>query len=269
MEKASDENKGDRKVETTYDPQRDDDYYEEEENEYYFDNDASVAAEPMETRPESPDSINEAGNISNMSGQSATSSGNLSDTAPWLSFMAGTGLLKQDDYYGLNHFTARLGGYGSKRFYLAISGGIGWAPIQHTSDLRASLKKNVVLLNVGLLLKYYTTPGHTFLGHYFLFGLNYNHLFWEYKNPISVDYYDEFGEVVDTQTLHMDDLSGIEFYGGLGFNLVQTRGFQFGAELSPGIIFWWPETTAGFENDVFDPFLYIKFSIVANFKLKR
>ena len=269
MAKASDENKGDRKTETTYDPQTDNDYSEENENEDYIDIVTSIVAESMEAQPVLSDSIEEAGNVSNIPGQSLTSSQNWSDGSPWLSFVAGTGLLKQNDYYGLNHFTARFGGYGSNRFYVALSGGLGWAPIHYTSALRASLKKNVVLLNIGLLLKCYTTPRHTFLGHYFLFGLNYNHLFWEYKNPISVDIYNESGEVVDTQTLRADDLSGIEFYGGLGFNLVQTRAFQFGAEVSPGIIFWWVETTSGFENDIFDPFLYIKFSIVANFKLKR
>ena len=94
-------------------------------------------------------------------------------------------------------------------------------------------------------------------------------MFWEYKNPILADVYDEFDNVIDTEKIYMDDLGGIELYGGLGLNLVQTRGFQFGVELSPGVIFWWFETVEGFDNDVFDPFLYTKLTMVFNFKLTK
>jgi len=42
---------------------------------------------------------------------------------------------------------------------------------------------------------------------------------------------------------------------------------QFGAELVPGIIFWGWNTYEGFENDVFNPFLYLKLRLVINFDI--
>ena len=37
-----------------------------------------------------------------------------------------------------------------------------------------------------------------------------NHLFWEYKNPIEAEVYDDYGEVMFLEEIYGDNMPGIE-----------------------------------------------------------
>jgi len=271
VEKASDEKEGDRKVDPEPEERRRDDYYEERE-EYVEEVVAVPVMVPFVVNEETGDTtfavLSDAESETSSPPQTVVSTEKQPKLPIWLSLSGGTGLLKQDEFYGLNHFDISIGTYFSQRGRVEILGGGGWAPIQETSYLGQSLKNSVQMLNIGLALKFYTTPRYTFLGQYFLFGLHYTIMRWEYNNPILADVYDEYGYVIGTEEISVDFLDGIGLYGGIGLNLIQSAEFQLGGELSPGVIFWMPETHKGFENDVFDPFLYIKFSIILNIRIK-
>jgi hypothetical protein len=271
VDKASDENEEDRKVDTKPEDRRRDDYYEEQD-EYVVEIVEVPIMVPVVVNEDTGDTtlavLSDAGSESSGPTQAGMSTDTQPESSIWLSLSGGTGLLKQDNFYGLNHFDISIGAYFSQRGRIEILVGGGWAPIQETSYLSQSLKNNVQMLNLGLVLKFYSTPRYTFLGQYFLFGLHYTLLHWEYKNPILADVYDEFGYVIGTEEISVDNLGGIGLYAGIGLNLIQSPGFQLGGELSPGVIFWGVETTQGFDNDVFDPFLYIKFSIILNIRIK-
>lgn len=164
--------------------------------------------------------------------------------------MGGTGLLHRDDFYGLNNFNISYGGYFSEYHRAEFFAGFGIAPIQKTSDLDKSLKDGVFILNAGFNYKRFMTPRYTFLGQYFSFGIAINYMFWSYKNAIITQGGEEIGS---------DSIGGLELFTGLGVHLIQTRYFQIGGEMLPGVILWSDDTEEGFENDVFGPFWLVKF----------
>lgn len=182
------------------------------------------------------------------------SSGPSYFNAPVFMMTGGTGLMKSNDFYGIHTFSLGLGGYFGEYNRGEIVVGGGWASVQETGTLGKSLDEGVLLLNAGLQYKKFTTPRHTLFGHYFLLGAGYTWMYWGYANPI----YDRYG------LIRSDSLSGVEFSTGMGFNLLQTDAFQFGGELVPSVILWWFDTAEGFRNDVFDPFLMLKFRVTVS-----
>jgi hypothetical protein len=253
MKKASDDNKEDREVETEPDP---DYYYDEEENEEYVYQ--SISDDSSEQYYQ---------NLENENKQPDLRGTDLESKPAWFSIRGGTGILKGKDFFGLNHFNLALGTFPVPQNRMEFNAGFAWAPIVQTSVLKQSLDGGVILLNLGLNYKWFSTPGHTFLGQYFSFGFKYNYMIWSYKNPILADYYDDWGNYEGTDEISNDGLSGFEFYTGIGFHILQIKEFQIGSEISPGVIFWVWETAEGFENDVFSTFWYVKFKVLINFRI--
>jgi len=247
MEKASDESE-DREVETEPDPEPE--YYYEDDDDAYIVQSFSDDSSDQEYEQLQPEVIDT----------------DLESIPAWFSVRGGTGAIKGKDYFGLNHFNLAVGAFPEPQHRIEVNAGFAWAPIQQTSVLKQSLDGGVTLLNLGLNYKWFTTPEHTFLGQYFSFGFKYNYMFWSYKNPILADYYDDWGNYDGTEEISNDGLSGFEFYTGIGFHVLQVKGFQIGTEFSPGVIFWVWETTEGFENDVFSTFWYVKFKVLVNLK---
>ena len=257
VEKASDKHEGDRKAgtEPAPDPVP---YWEPEE---------SVEEETVPVEP--------AGNAPDESASLSDSEATLpvEDISPdsnyaswgWATLSFGTALTTQDDFNGLNQFNFTLGGFLARRWRGEVVLGVGWMPMKKDSELRNSLKKNIIILSLGVAGKYYLTPQRTFLGSYLLAGLSYNHMFWEYKNAITADVYDEYGNVTGTEQIHSDDIGGLDIYAGIGFNLAQSSRFQLGLEAAPGILLWGDRTRKGFDNDVFKPAAYAKLKLVINF----
>ena len=248
MEKSSDEHEGERKVDTQPDPEDEDDEGEfvvgivSETSAYVTTDSSSVNS----TEFQSVDFIEER-------------------KRSWFTIAGGTGLLREEDFYGFNHFNLALGAFFAERHYLELLAGIGSAPVQETSLLSESLDDCVLLLNLGAGYKYYTTPRHTFMGLYICAGLGYAYMRWSYKNPFEAMAYDEYGNELGMETISSDGVSGFELYAGLGLNIVQTEGFQFGGEVLPGFIAWGGETSEGFDNDVFDTFYYTKLKVFIRF----
>ena len=118
---------------------------------------------------------------------------------------------------------------------------------------------SAALLNLGLRYKYFTTPHHTLFGHYFILGLSYTHLSWSYENSI----------VVDGDLINNDSLDGIELFGGMGVNLLQTDNLQLGLEAIPSMTLWLAKTSEGFDNDVFDNFYTIKIRLTLRYLWNR
>ncbi|MDD5765128.1 MAG: hypothetical protein PHW79_02580 [Candidatus Marinimicrobia bacterium] len=177
----------------------------------------------------------------------------------WIGFSTGSGVVSSSDLYSFNHFNFYLNSRNRLKNYFSI--GLGISPIQKTSYLSNSLSDAVMLYNIGVGHRIYTTPRHTLLGHYIVFGANYNIMAWDYKNAVSIERYDEDGTLVSSDEIKSDALEGIEIYFGSGLNLLQTKKVIVGGTITPGAIFWYWNTLQGFENDVFKPFYYVKFGI--------
>lgn len=262
VEKSSDKHQGDRKTETKPDLAQDGGEIVEME---------AVPANPAEKDGTDTASLPDSGGTA-AGAEGASLAGE--DTSPdnditslgWATLSFATALTTQDGFARLNQFNLTLGNHFAQRWRGEVVMGGGWAPMKGGSDLQNSLKKNVIILNIGLAVKYYLTPGHTFLGTYLLAGLSYNRMFWEYKNPITADAYDEYGNVTGTEQIYSDNIGGTDIYLGIGFNLAQTRRFQLGLEAVPGILLWGGQTWEKFDNDVFKPAVYAKLKVVINFR---
>lgn len=247
MEEASDKHKGERKVETEPDYDDDESEYEVEETGLaaaLVEDDSSIVGDSQP--PEATFLIE---------GRRET----------WFSIAGGTGLLKRDDFYGLNHGNLAIGTFVAEKHYFELATGAAWAPVQKTSMFNESIDGGVVLLQINGCYKYHFTPRHTFLGLYAIAGLGYAYMRWTYKHPFEAMAYDEEGYELGMETISGDGLSGFEIFTGLGINLIQTESFQLGTELLPGAIFWGGETSEGFDNDVFNDFYYTKLRIALRF----
>lgn len=256
MEESSDEHKGERKVDTEPDPDYDEDDDPIDVVDVAVGTAAFLSADSMAVDPPPTHSSVYDSNVV------------IEDPkTPWLTIAGGTGVLKENDFYGLNHFNLALGTFIKGRHYVELAAGFSLAPVQETSLLSESLEDGVYLLQIGLGYKFYVTPKHTFMGFYLCAGLGYAYMRWSYKNPFEAMAYDEYGDELGMETISSDGVSGFEMYTGLGLNVIQTEGFQLGGEVLPGFIAWGGQTSEGFDNDVFDTFYYTKLKFFVRFGL--
>jgi len=248
MEESSDEHEGERTVDTQPNPQ--DDY---DDDDYYI----AIDNEPSAYVATDSSSVNSAEfqPVDFIEGRKGS----------WFTIAGGTGLLREEDFYGINHFNLALGAFFAERHYLELLAGISSAPVQETSSLSKSLDGGVLLLQLSAGYRFYITSRYTFLGLYLSAGLGYTYMTWSYKNPFEAMAYDEYGNELGMETISSDGLSGFELYAGLGLNIIQTEGFQLGGEILPGLIAWGGETSEGFDNDVFDTFYYTKLKVFIRF----
>ncbi len=240
MEKASTDYEGDRRISTP-------------EHEYRDpvlipDVDEQIISVP-DRGPDMPDTETEGQKQEDEHGFWYTEE---SDNDILYSLTGGTGVIKGEDFYEHKHISISVGKYLSENQRLEFFGGIGWAPVQETSDLDNSIEDGIILFVGGINYKYFTTPRYTFLGQYFLLGIALNEMFWHYENPIIVE---------NENRIRSDHITGLELIAGLGVHIAQTKYFQIGAEVLPNIILWDFSTNKGFSNDVFGPFGTIKFRV--------
>lgn len=230
MEKASDDYKGDRKIETDAEPAP------------WFDSLADDEDAPEMPAPESAPPID------------TTTRGTGNRQTGVIGLSAGYGIIEADGIYQLNHIDVSLGGYIDEKNRLEGFAGYGYALIDETSELDKSIK-DASLLYIGARYKHFTTPRYTFLGHYFTAGLAYSKLFWTYENTLYVD-----GREIDR-----DNLEGLELFAGMGLHLAQTEHFQLGLEILPSMTLWSAYTDEGFDNDVFGPLYMLKLRLTLSF----
>ncbi|MBT8341556.1 MAG: hypothetical protein HKP58_06815 [Desulfatitalea sp.] len=172
-----------------------------------------------------------------------------------VSLGGGLGFFLQDDFYPMNHVDLSLGWYLSEKSRLELYLGFGWAQVFNSETLKEAIDGGIHQYGMGLRYKYYTTPRHTFLGHYFLAGFGLHTMYWSYRNTL----------FVDGRSVKSDHISGVELFVGTGIHLVQTDHFQFGIEAAPSFTAWGFHTHEGFENDVFDNPLMLKLRLTASY----
>ena len=149
---------------------------------------------------------------------------------------------------------------------LNLHGGVYWAPVQATSELSQSIRGGVTMWILGVQGNLFATCDHTFMGLYGFAGGGLNYMHWSYQNDLIVHTYDDDGNITGMEIIDGDGLAGLETYLGLGWNVAQFKSLEIGASISPGAIWWIGETSEGFTNDVFDPFIYLKAGLHIKFK---
>ncbi|MBN1971958.1 MAG: hypothetical protein JXR48_01860 [Candidatus Delongbacteria bacterium] len=222
--------------------------------------------------------MNEPERVYNDSSSISITTNQKKDWGEWVAFKFGSGFLSNSSFSGLSAFSIQKISFFSERQASSFEGGFNYSP-QHNveseelssdeNEIQAGLNGGVFMLHFGMSGRFYTTPQKTFIGNYISIGLNLQLMFWEYANTLYIEEYNENDEYVGTKSVKHDSLLGFDFHCSTGINLMQFDSFQTGLEINPGVIVWWPETFQGFNNDVFEAFMYVKFNLLLNFGHKK
>ena len=242
VEKASDDHDGDRRVHTSYDWDNDD---EDDDDTGFFFND---------------DDDDDDDDISYNRGDDEEVTffdKDVKDKSSYFELKAGTGLLANKHFYAINGVTAERGWKISDDTKFGFFLGVEHAPVKQTDEFNSSLRDGTTIGSFGFSYKHLTSPHYTLLGNYLSFGMSMDIMGWSYKNPLTA--WDDYG---NEELIYNDMLKGYEIFVGTGLNLFNPNKVKLGTEVSAGIIFWDWRTLEGFDNDLFNPFLYVKFRVL-------
>ena len=115
---------------------------------------------------------------------------------------------------------------------------------------------NISMFETGMEYRRYLTPGHVFISPYLSASLAYQLLGWNYRNPVYVN-----GDKIQS-----DSLEAVGGYAGFGVAFNRNSHLSFFGEAGFGGTGFMPQTTRGFDNDVFSDFSY--FTVKAGLSLK-
>ena len=249
VEKSSDNYEGERKIKAVV-TEEDDEDDENINDHHYTDNENYHNENPLFVTYEK----NESKNIS-------------LGRDHWLGFQFGTGVLSSESFYGLSSFALTGNQYTGEKRSLSYELGFDYAPLQTTETatfdpaedkIVQGLEGGIVSFFAGIKKRWYTTPKYTFLGNYFAAGVRIHSMFFEYKNELEINEYDEYDVLIGTDYVKHDQIWGVDFNVATAVNIMQFKHLRVGIEFNPGITIWWFDTYQGFTNDVFAPFVYLK-----------
>lgn len=159
------------------------------------------------------------------------------------------------DIARLDRFALTPFAFESERGYLALELG-GSAVELKPGSLADRGAHRTWALDSGVEVRWYVNGSKPFLSPYLLAGLNYQQLFWSYRNPILVS-----GEQIGS-----DSLGGVGGFVGVGVAIERNNRLSLFGETSVGGTLWLSETEQGFQNDVFDNYGYVAFRVGLSLK---
>lgn len=192
-------------------------------------------------------------------------------------FSYDTGFMQSDDFTGINGFSLMLEEKQKTKNDVVhgIIAGYAYSPLKSLNanslnkykptDIQAGISSGVSMFNIGWQTKKYLSNTYNFANPYLKFGLKGTYLAWNYKNTLYANDYDEEGNYLGETSINSDGLWGFDINAGVGINLFNSSKVNNFFEINPGIILWLPETSEGFSNDLFSPFVYVKFSFGLGF----
>ena len=171
-------------------------------------------------------------------------------------FSGGVGLIKGDNFYEMTNLNFFFGSYLDENTRMEFNVGGGWASVDRTNELDNSIDDGVFLISMGFDYKHLLFGRRHKNTPYLILGAAYKRMWWEYENEIYTS---------DGAVIWNDSLEGCELHAGLGLNLFESNGTQMAIEALPSVIYWLPQTTEGFDNDVFGPFYLLNIRAVLSF----
>ena len=166
--------------------------------------------------------------------------------------------LAGDTIQGFSTWSLMYSGFGSPDFRGHVGAYGGRATLGYQPNIRDGIRR---LSEYGLLLggRKYITADNSFMGFYFLLGLNLGGMFWSYTNPIEAPSPDGGVEYISDDSIFVITPSV-----GLGTSLIQTRFVHLGASITTGVQFPTGKTGEGFENDLFQDMGEFKLNLEAS-----
>lgn len=178
-----------------------------------------------------------------------------------------TGLKYSSKYSNITGGSIVLAWYYDEKRRAAFNLGAAYLPSKEDSDLLGSID-DLWELHLGFEHRFYITSDKSFVGAYIPLEATLRTMFWNYRNPITTDLYDETGEFLGEEEITGDGLWGLSIGSGFGVSLIQTNSFKLSTTVAVGGTLNRFETHEGFDNDVFVGDLYLKVAIEVLFGLR-
>ncbi len=160
-----------------------------------------------------------------------------------------------EPYFDSQYDADLLVGYGEDRVEVLVFGGIKAVTAKKGSTIEESIDDGVLFLRAGLEGRYYPLPELQVFSPYLLAQVGGLYMYWSFKNPLEAG-----GE-----TIISDSVGGMILSAGAGVQLINTPFFRLGASCIPEAHLFYSETQEGFDNDVFDAYGTVRWSIEMGF----
>jgi hypothetical protein len=146
-------------------------------------------------------------------------------------------------------------GFGVDHTEILLYGGIKAVTAQADSALKESIEDGVLFLRGGIEGRYYPFPELQVFCPYVLAQAGGMYMYWSFKNPIAAG----------SETITNDSVAGLTLGTGAGMDLIHTKLFRLGGAFIPELYLFYSETQEGFENDVFDAYVVVRWAFELGF----
>jgi hypothetical protein len=153
--------------------------------------------------------------------------------------------LAGDTIQGFSTYSLMYSGFRGPKFRGHLGVYYGRATLGNQDNIQEGIRR---ISDFGVLtgFRHYFTANHSFMGFYFLMGLDLGVMSWSYTNAIEVP-----AEDGGTEFISDDDILMLSPSIGLGMSLIQTKVVHFGVSMSTGVRLHLGKTFQEFENDLF------------------
>lgn len=162
----------------------------------------------------------------------------------------------------LNDFNNGLGlngyyGTNTDGFGLSFKAGVNWFAINENNKVYEQLNGGILSLNFGVEVRKNITGMNKPILLDLVVDSNIALLPWVYNNEITSVVIDEYGNTREDK-IKFDSISTFSLGIGPGICLWDSKTVALFVDPSIGFNLFYPYTTQGFTNDVFDPYIYFK-----------
>ncbi len=142
-------------------------------------------------------------------------------------------------------------GYAEEHVAFLLYGGLKAVEAKKNSEISESIDEGVLFLRAGVEARYYPIPEWQVLSPYVLAQLGGLYMYWSFKNPLDAG----------AETITSDSVGGLAAGIGAGIDLIHLEGFHLGIACIPEAYLFTSETQKGFENDVFDSYGTVRWTV--------
>jgi hypothetical protein len=142
-------------------------------------------------------------------------------------------------------------GYGEEHVAVMLYGGLKAVKAKKNSELRESIEEGVLFLRAGVEARYYPMYWWQVFSPYVLAQLGGVYMYWSFQNPLDAG----------SETITSDSVGGLAAAVGAGVDLIHLEGFHLGVACIPEAYLFTSETQKGFENDVFDSYGTVRWTV--------
>lgn len=173
------------------------------------------------------------------------------DMGPLICTLRGGNAFLSEPDFDSNFDLDLLLGAPAGRYDFYLYGNIKMAETKPDSSISDSIDKNVLFLTAGIESRVYLFEKYPYMNPFVMGQLGIGYMFWSFKNPL-----DAGDEMISGDGLAYTHL-GI----GAGIEFLRTENYRLGIVCIPETRIYGIATNQGFDNDVFDVYGTVRWSL--------